>query len=291
MKSFIRKIYNSLPLVREIRGLHRQTPCLEAISRSIQASHWQQLLNADPRLSEPKRLARFGYQVNSQNDEDGIIQEIFRRIGTSNRIFVEIGIGDGLENNTAFLYTLGWKGVWIDGNGAFLETLRSHGVPAERLKGRQAFVNRENVASLLAELGAPKEPDFLSLDIDQNTLHAWRGLKDYRPRVVAMEYNSVIPAEVPWEVEYHAERTWDGTQNFGASLKSFERVGREFGYSLVGCDFSGINAFFVRDDLVGEHFAAPFTAENHYEPPRYGLHPRMLHPRSLMHPIDLKQSP
>src|SRR3974377_1568082 len=27
------------------------------------------------------------------------------------------------------------------------------------------------------------------------------------------------------------------------------------GYSLVGCGIAGVNAFFMRDDLVGEHFA------------------------------------
>ena len=40
---------------------------------------------------------------------------------------------------------------------------------------------------------------------------------------------------------------------------------------LVGCCVAGINAFFVREDLVGDLFCTPFTAENHYEPPRYYL--------------------
>ena len=64
---------------------------------------------------------------------------------------------------------------------------------------------------------------------------------------------------------------------FGASLKAFEILGRQFGYSLVGCDILGINAFFVRDDLIDDHFASPFTAENHYDPPRYGLLYRWAH--------------
>ncbi len=58
---------------------------------------------------------------------------------------------------------------------------------------------------------------------------------------------------------------------FGASLKAYEQLGGKLGYKLVGCDFHGNNAFFVRDDLAGEHFAAPFTAENHYEPTRMSL--------------------
>jgi hypothetical protein len=30
-----------------------------------------------------------------------------------------------------------------------------------------------------------------------------------------------------------------------------------------------VNAFFVRMDLAAGLFCDPFTAENHYEPPRY----------------------
>jgi len=57
----------------------------------------------------------------------------------------------------------------------------------------------------------------------------------------------------------------------GASLGALETLGREKGYSLVGCSLAGVNAFFARDDLVGDKFCAPFTAENYYEPPRYDL--------------------
>jgi hypothetical protein len=69
-------------------------------------------LQADYRGS--LRLEGFGFKVYSQCDEDGIIQEIFRRIGTDNRRFIEIGCGDGSENCTAYLLHQGWSGLWID---------------------------------------------------------------------------------------------------------------------------------------------------------------------------------
>jgi hypothetical protein len=59
---------------------------------------------------------------------------------------------------------------------------------------------------------------------------------------------------------------WDGSIGFGASLKAFEILGAERGYSLVACNFVGANAFFVRNDLLGDMFHAPYTAEEHYEP-------------------------
>src|SRR5476649_1423161 len=67
------------------------------------------------RYSDPLSLARFQAQVYSQNGEDGMIAEIFRRIGCESKFFVEIGIEDGLQNNTRFLLEQGWQGVWIEG--------------------------------------------------------------------------------------------------------------------------------------------------------------------------------
>ena len=55
-------------------------------------------------------------------------------------------------------------------------------------------------------------------------------------------------------------------------MKKFDEIGWDNGhgkgYALVGCNFLGGNAFFVREDLVGDHFLRPFTAENHYESPK-----------------------
>ena len=41
------------------------------------------------RHEEPLSLVPFGFKAYSQNDEDGMIAEIFRRIGATRRTFVE----------------------------------------------------------------------------------------------------------------------------------------------------------------------------------------------------------
>lgn len=245
----------------------------------------EQLRALSPRCADPMRLCAHEALVNLQNGEDGILTEIFRRIGSTDRVFVEIGIGDGLENNSAFLISQGWTGYWLEGNDSFLPLAqRLVADRPGRLKWHCGFVDRENADGLLSGLGVPEEFDLLSLDIDQNTYHVWDGLRRYRPRVVAVEYNAAIPSSVDWKVAYVADRGWDGSQNYGASLKAFELLGTELGYRLVGCDFNGVNAFFVRADLVGGHFAAPFTAENHHEPPRHLLVHNPTHRRALLDP-------
>ena len=277
------KIYRSLPVIRELFQIrdsirHR----LSMLQMAEFMNTWELALDQHPRYSQPLRLQRHSFQVNSQSGEDGIIREIFRRIGVGNRVFVELGVGDGLENNTAFLLSQGWRGFWIDGSGGFLQTLSSKGIGPERVQGRAASITRENAAALLSQLGVPEEFDLLSIDIDQNTYYVWQALRGYRPRVAAIEYNAALPPDLDWKVTYGANRMWDGTVNFGASLKALELLGRELGYSLVGCDLAGTNAFFVRNDLVGDHFAAPFTAENHHEPVRYALLQTRGHARTIL---------
>src|SRR5262249_58415909 len=86
-------------------ALHYQTAAAALIAHIL----------ADPRYDDPLRLERSGYTVYSQNEEDGILAEIFRRVGGSNRQFLEVGIGDGIGNNTRYLLDRGWSGAVIEG--------------------------------------------------------------------------------------------------------------------------------------------------------------------------------
>jgi hypothetical protein len=225
-----------------------------------------------PRYRDPRCLNHVAGQVFSQNNEDGILAEIFARIGAGDRTFVEIAAGDGIENNTRLLLQLGWTGLWVEGGAREAASIRDNlaaEIEAGRLRFVEALVDAEGVADLVAANG-PAGPDLLSLDIDYNTSHVWTALAGLKPRVVCIEYNAHYPAGVDWEVPYRTDGAWHGTTRFGASLKALERIGRAQGYSLVGCDIFGVNAFFVRNDLCDERrFLAPFTAEQHYEPPRY----------------------
>jgi hypothetical protein len=242
------------------------------------------LFNSVEPYRDPKSLARYGGKVYSQNDEDGIIAEIFRRIGVTSRFFVEFGVGNGIENNTLALLVQGWKGAWIEGNPANCEIIGqvlSRYLNDTSLSAVQAFITAENVVSLFETLTVPVEFDLLSIDIDFNDYWVWKALSNFRPRVVVIEYNAAFGPSMEWKVPYIAERTWDNSRNFGASLKSYELLGREKGYCLVGCNLTGANAFFIRDDLVADHFRSPFTSEAHFESPKYYLNFPKGHPISV----------
>lgn len=238
---------------------------------TLLAMEWLKTL---PESQDPRSLLPYGGKCFSQNDEDGIIAEIFRRIGVSERrCFVELGVGDGLENNTLALLFSDWKGLWIEGSSRSCRRIR-RGYPktlaSGQLKLTQAFITVDNIDRLIGG-HFQGEIDLLSIDLDGNDLHILRAITGIRPRVIVMEYNGKFRPPIEYCMEYRPDHRWDGTDNYGASLSSIDRHLSSIGYSLVGSSLCGINCFFVRSDLLKDRFQGPFTAEFHYQPPRHGM--------------------
>jgi len=225
-------------------------------------------------LQPPPYLDSFGYKVYSQNDEDGIIHEIFKRIGTTNKTFVEFGVEDGLVSNGHFLLFTGWHGLWIEGNEKDVKKIReyfSEPLSTKQLTTVCAFITAENINKIIEENGIKGAIDLLSIDIDGNDYWVWKAINCIQPRVVVIEYNAKFPPPCEWIMEYDANHIWDWSDKQGASLKSFELLGNELGYRLVGTTTNGINAFFVKKELANDLFPEPATAENLYHPGDYGF--------------------
>ena len=241
-------------------------------------------LRENRRFQDKKRLNKYECQFFSQFGEDGIINELFARIGTTNKFFAEIGAGEGMENNTTNLLINNWKGVWVEYDLQLVKLINKYFfsfIKSKKLIVKNTFVTSKNIENLFKTVKIPRELDLLSIDIDGNDYWIWESLKFYKPRVVVIEYNASLGPSAEWIMKYKSSHKYDYTNYHGASLKSLEKLGQKLGYNLVGCSFSGVNAFFVRKDLVGRKFLEPFTSENFYEPPRYYLYRRIGHPKNF----------
>lgn len=224
------------------------------------------------RLDNEKCLELYGFKVYSQNDEDGIIEEIFNRIGTTNKLFVEFGVENGLECNSHYLLHKNWRGLWIEGKNEYFVKILARFFPVIRtgqLNCISAFITKDNINDLIGNAGFSGEIDLLSVDIDGNDYHVWQAINVVRPRVVVIEYNAKFPPNHEWFMAYNEKYTWDGSDCHGASLKALELLGRRLGYRLVGTNLNGVNAFFVRQELAEDKFIDPPTAEALYNPFRY----------------------
>jgi hypothetical protein len=219
-------------------------------------------------LREIGDLRGFSAKVFSQNGEDGIIQEIFRRINTTNRFFVEFGVESGEQCNTRYLAEcLGWSGVYFEPSDIDFPFLKERWKGNHSIKAFQTAINSSNFESELREANVPMNFDLLVIDIDGNDYWVWSALKVWKPRVVVIEYNAFIMPPRRWVMSENDSHRWNQTTYFGASFASLYSLGIQKGYELVGTDPMGVNMFFVRRDCMNEAFIDPSL---HYFFQRFG---------------------
>ena len=214
-----------------------------------------------------------GFKVFAQTDEDGIIENILDRLPNHSRTFIEIGCGNGLENNTHYLLLKDYRGGWIDGSDdsiAFIKNVLG-GLEFHDLLVKKNFVGTETIAVLINELCdfiGTKEPGFFSLDIDGNDFHVLaESLKCFRPLTICVEYNAKFPPPFKIAVRYDPGHRWSGDDYHGASLQAFCDLLVD--YELVACNLTGVNAFFVRRDHANRF--SHYTPRQLYQPFRENL--------------------
>lgn len=218
-------------------------------------------------------LNKFEHKIYSQHGEDGIIREIFNRIGTTSKTFFEFGAGAGSENNTIVLLLQGWKGWWIDG-GDYVNVyteLFSTSVEKGDLVVAKDMVTSKNINGIVQDLKIPGDIDLISIDIDGNDYYVWRALEATKPRVVIIEYNAAYPPGMHF-LQDESVTSWNGSNFYGTSLHTLNELAKEKGYTLVCCDLVGGNAFFVRTDLVADKFEFAGNIEKIWQKPKYYLY-------------------
>ena len=226
----------------------------------------------------PKRLEHYGFKVYSQNDEDGIIEEIFRRIGINIGTFCEIGVENGLECNSLYLLHKGWRGSWIEGNEKqkpLIESKFKKILTNKRLSLGIGYITPANINGALKialqHINVdPKNLDFLSIDIDGMDIYLLEAL-EYKPKVICIEYNAKFPSNISKKPVFNPGYSWTGGDYMGSSLMALSESAKKMGYSLVSTNFVGANAFFLRDDLINNYFDTSLSVNDLYNPPRYWL--------------------
>ncbi len=195
----------------------------------------------------------------SQHGEDGILLYLFSLIGVTNKRVVEICAGDGVECNAAnLIVNHDWYAWLFDGNAAKIRTGRAFyarhlNTLSHPPRLIHAWIDTENVNALIAAQGITGEIDLLSLDMDGVDYWICKAITCVMPRVIVLEYNARLGPEralsIPNRSDFVAQ-----AGHWGASLAAFVRLNRQKGYRLVGCDRSGINAFFLRTGIAEDIF-------------------------------------
>lgn len=196
------------------------------------------------------------FKVFSQFGDDGIIQYLAHRLQPLPDTFVEFGVENYRESNTRFLLlNNNWRGLVLDGDENSINYIQQDEIYwRHTLTARRAFITRDNINELLREGGFTGEIGLLSIDIDGNDYWVWEKITIVDPVIVIIEYNSVfgpdLAVTIPYEAHFVRYQAHYSGLFWGASLQALTFLAGRKGYSLVGCNSAGNNAYFVRNNKV-----------------------------------------
>jgi hypothetical protein len=217
-----------------------------------------------------KNLMDYEFKVFSQWGEDGIIQHLCKSVAIKHKTFIEFGVECFFESNCRFLQMKdNWSGFVIDGSSEHIRKLKdSYFYWKHDLQAIAAFITRENINELLAQSGFDEDLGILSIDLDGNDYHVLEAIRHFKPRILICEYNSVFGGvrkiSIPYDAAFNRTRSHYSNLYFGASLAAITHLANIRGYSLVGTNSTGGNAFFVRNDLVTDKVAVISSAEAYF---------------------------
>ena len=160
--------------------------------------------------------------------------------------FIEFGSGNGLENNTLILIALGWSGIWVDSKD--LQVLLDK---KSSVKYWQMWLDLDSIKGLIPIL-KKTNPSVISMDLDGNDFYFVKEILENSvlPIIFICEYNGSLAPNVEFEQSYNKTHIWDGSNYYGASLKSYTNLFDSYGYTLVACNLTGANAYFIRNDHI-----------------------------------------
>jgi len=176
-------------------------------------------------LSEQGRfLTGFAANYSSQFGEDGLIQKAFERFGTENKWCFEVGAHDGFFfSNTALLREYGWTAILIEADAETYVKLAKIASPMVFTVPRR--INCRSLNVILEDKGAPPDIDLGVIDVDGQDYWVWDGLRQFRPRLVLIEYayaTNELDDSVP-----------DPEGSGQATFKAILRLGKEKGYTAL----------------------------------------------------------
>ena len=236
-------------VLERLERLERSMVELQKTHRTVSAVARRMFLE-DVDLPPRKLLRSRRFGVTSQNEEDGLLVELFKQVGITNSRFVEIGCGVNGGNSGFLAQECGWSGLMIDAQPTAVEKVAVR-FASEDVLTESHRMSRENINTVLAEAGFRGEIDLLSLDVDGNDFWLWDALTICRPRVVIIEYNYLlgptVSATIPYDPDFFI-KTAPTRAYRGASLEAMVRLGRRKGYRLVTSE--RVNAVFLREDIA-----------------------------------------
>ncbi len=229
------------------------------------------LSNQIKQMKTINSLSEVEFSVFSQFGDDGIIQWLVQNLEITNETFIEFGVEDFSESNTRFLMmNNNWTGFVMDGSESnILKLQQQYYYWKHNLNSKAIFINKNNINTLIEEQNFLKDVGVLHIDLDGNDYYIWDAITVVEPIIVIVEYNSIFGKErtisVPYDDSFIRTNAHYSNLFFGTSINSLYKLGERKGYSFIGCNSGGNNAYFVRNDKLNNTVKAVSLHEGFVE--------------------------
>ncbi len=208
---------------------------------------------------ESRNINDYEFKIFSQFGDDGIIQYLVKNISIQNEVFIEFGVENYFESNTRFLMmNNNWAGFVMDGSEDAMQSLKNQSWYYKySLTHKAIFIDKDNINELLENTGF-SNIGLLSIDLDGNDYHILTeiDLSRLNPSILIVEYNSVFgkdrPITIPYDKAFFRTNAHYSNLYYGASLSALNYAASNKGYSLIGCNLAGNNAYFVKNSLLND---------------------------------------
>lgn len=243
------QIFNTINWMKKI-DMHFETQSMLIAKSLIENTRSKKKINS---------LSDVEFKVFSQWGDDGIIQWLITNLDIKEKTFVEFGVENYSESNTRFLLmNNNWSGLVMDGSEKKVKQIQnSYYYWKYDLTAKATFVDCENINSLISNRFPNNSLGLLHIDIDGNDYWIWKAITVVVPDIVIIEYNSLLgierPITIPYKKDFKRSDAHPSCLYYGASLKTLYLLASEKGYSFIGCNSAGNNAYFIKKELINEH--------------------------------------
>lgn len=214
------------------------------------------LLSENVKYKNINTLFDAEFSVFSQFGDDGIIQWLINNLDIPNKTFIEFGVEDYRESNTRFLMINdNWSGFIMDGSRNNIDKIKkSEYFWKYDLQAKSVFITKENINFHLQSVGFDQEVGILHIDLDGNDYWIWKEINVIKPIILILEYNSVFGFDrfisVPYKDDFRRNKAHYSNLYFGASLPALYNLSVHKGYTFIGSNSAGNNAYFIRNDKM-----------------------------------------
>lgn len=190
-------------------------------------------------------LQNFKKTIHSQWGEDGLLSEIFQRIGATNKVCVEFGAGNGTESSNVWhlINDLKWNGFLMEADNERFAKWKEIMDKMPNLTVLNTLVEprgEHSLDNIFKNNNIPHNLDLLSIDVDGYDYYIFENLNNFKPRVIIIEHNPTIGPELEI-IQPVIEK-----DSYGSSALANVKLAHKKGYKLAAATHG--NCIFVLNE-------------------------------------------